>query len=404
MKWTLTSVMALAGVLTHGAAMSPTGAGWLDASVSSVVAEVRMGDEEYGPLLKEAKVSLSEGIALGLKEAKEGVVFKAELEGDKVIHWAVDVAQGTKVLSVDIDARTGKVVETDTESADHSNVVKASKITLAQAIEVALKKVSGGQAVAAELRLDGEKPQAIVKVFAKDKVKTVTVNAETGELVGKKAGSKKDKIAPAFTDTFPVEEGELVSSGRNAYFVLEPGFYQILEGKEDGQDVRNTITVLNETRKIAGVETRVIEDKVWKNGQLAESTRDYYAISKKTSSVYYFGEDVDNYKDGKIDNHDGSWIAGEKGAKFGLMMPGTPLLGSRFYQELAPGVGMDRLEIVSLSETCETPAGKFDRCLKTEETSPLEPGVRDYKLWAPGIGIVEEGGAKLVKYGTSTPK
>jgi hypothetical protein len=60
---------------------------------------------------------------------------------------------------------------------------------------------------------------------------------------------------------------------------------------------------------------------------------------------------------------------------------------------------MDRIEIVSLSEVSDTPAGKFDRCLKSEETSPLEPGVRDYKLWAPGIGIVEEGGAKLVKYG-----
>ena len=58
----------------------------------------------------------------------------------------------------------------------------------------------------------------------------------------------------------------------------------------------------------------------------------------------------------------------------------------------------------SLSEKVETPAGKFERCLKTEETSPLEPAVKEYKVYAPGIGIVQEGEAKLVKYGMATSK
>jgi hypothetical protein len=30
-------------------------------------------------------------------------------------------------------------------------------------------------------------------------------------------------------------------------------------------------------------------------------------------------------------------MSGEKGARFGLITPGTPLLGARYYQEIAPG-------------------------------------------------------------------
>jgi hypothetical protein len=256
------------------------------------------------------------------------------------------------------------------------------------------------QGYAAQLKLTGDTAEFEVKVFAKDKVKVVKVDAQSGETVGKKAAAKKEAAAArAFTDSFPVEASDWASTGRNTYFILEPGYFQILEGKEDGKDVRITITVLGETRKIDGVETRVVEEKLFENGQIVEIARDYFAFSKKTSSVYYFGEDVDNYKDGKVDNHAGSWISGEKGAKYGLLMPGIYLLGARYQQEVAPGVGMDRAEIVALNETVETPSGKFERCLKTEETTPLEPATKEFKLYAPGIGIVQEGDAKLVKYG-----
>ena len=95
---------------------------------------------------------------------------------------------------------------------------------------------------------------------------------------------------------------------------------------------------------------------------------------------------------------------GVKGAKFGLMMPGIPLLGARHYQEVAPEVAMDRAEIVSLKETVKTPAGEFKNCLKVEETTPLEPGTKGYKYYAPGVGLVRDGGLRLAKYGKATSK
>ena len=36
----------------------------------------------------------------------------------------------------------------------------------------------------------------------------------------------------------------------------------------------------------------------------------------------------------------------------------------------------------------EVPAGHYDGALLTEDTSRLEPNVSEYKLYAPGVGLV----------------
>jgi hypothetical protein len=79
-------------------------------------------------------------------------------------------------------------------------------------------------------------------------------------------------------------------------------------------------------------------------------------------------------------------------------MPAKPKVGEAYYQELAPKVAMDRAEIVSVGETLKTPAGEFKNCVKVKETTPLEKGSED-KLYAPGVGLIKDGGLLLVKYG-----
>jgi hypothetical protein len=203
-----------------------------------------------------------------------------------------------------------------------------------------------------------------------------------------------------FTATFPIEEGELSPSGRNPYFILEPGFQLYFEGKEDGKAVTLTITVLDETKRVENVQTRVVEERETKDGKVIEVSRNFFAISRRTNTVYYFGEEVDIYKDGKVVSHEGAWLSGADGAKFGIAIPGTCLLGARYYQELAPGKAMDRAEIVSLAESLETPAGKFSNCLQTLETTPLEPDSKESKYYAAGVGLIKDGPMKLVRYGT----
>lgn len=199
----------------------------------------------------------------------------------------------------------------------------------------------------------------------------------------------------SFTSRFDVDKADLASTGRNPYFILEPGYVLTLEDAS----VRLVITVLNETKVVDSVETRVIEERESEKGELVEVSRNYFAISRRTNSVFYFGEDVDMYKGGKVVNHEGAWLSGVNGARFGLMMPGLPLMKARYFQELAPKVAMDRAEIVSLAESLKTPAGAFTNVLKTEETTPLEPGAKEAKYYAAGVGLIQDGELKLTKYG-----
>ena len=199
----------------------------------------------------------------------------------------------------------------------------------------------------------------------------------------------------SWTTEFRAEKELLASTGRNPFFILEPGYQLVLDG--DGKHL--VITVLNDTKMVDGVETRVVEERESENGELVEVSRNYFAINKRTNSVYYFGEDVDEYKNGQVSGHPGSWLSGMKGATFGLIMPGESLISGRYYQEVAPQVAMDRAEIVGLRETVKTPSGEFKNCLKTKETTPLEPDVIEYKYYAPGIGLVQEESLKLTKYG-----
>jgi hypothetical protein len=108
---------------------------------------------------------------------------------------------------------------------------------------------------------------------------------------------------------------------------------------------------------------------------------------------------VDVYKNGKVVGHEGAWLSGVKGAKFGLMMPGAPKAGQKAYQEQAPGVGMDRFEILSVGEKVTAPAGTFEKCIHVLETSPLEKGLRDHKWYAPGVGQVKDAEMVLVRSG-----
>jgi len=52
-----------------------------------------------------------------------------------------------------------------------------------------------------------------------------------------------------------------------------------------------------------------------------------------------------------------------------------------------------------MSETMNTPAGNFINCLKTEETNVLKPKEKEYKIYAPGIGLLKDEKLVLVKNG-----
>jgi hypothetical protein len=206
------------------------------------------------------------------------------------------------------------------------------------------------------------------------------------------AGARNRSDQTGWRDSFPVDKADLVDHGSNSYFVLQPGYRLHFENGEE----RLVVSVLDETKVVDGVRTRVVQERETKGDQLVEVSRNYFAINKKTGDVYYFGEAVDTYENGKVTGHEGAWLAGTNGARFGLLVPGKPTVGDRYLQEVAPRVAMDRAEVVSVAETFQSPAGTFKNCLRTRESSALESGSEE-KLYVRGVGLVKDDKLVLVR-------
>jgi hypothetical protein len=78
-------------------------------------------------------------------------------------------------------------------------------------------------------------------------------------------------------------------------------------------------------------------------------------------------------------------------------MPAHPKVGQAFRQEFLKGQAEDHFKILSRRGQVSVPFVSSKRALKTRETTPLEPGVVDAKLYVRGIGTVKE---TTVKGGT----
>ena len=210
-----------------------------------------------------------------------------------------------------------------------------------------------------------------------------------------------------FTANFTFQRGDvLVPRGSNAYLTLNPGAFSRLEGEDDNLHVAVEITVLSETKAIRVpaedgmliLRTRVVEEWEWIDGELAQISRQYLARCPNSGNIFKFGQDATQYEDGEVVGHEDSWRAGQDGALPGLMMPGFLLVGSRYFQEQAPGVSMDCAEIVTLDMTYETPLRVFDGCIVVRETTPLEPDEEVLKVYAPNVGLIADGGLVLVEH------
>jgi hypothetical protein len=211
----------------------------------------------------------------------------------------------------------------------------------------------------------------------------------------------------AFTTDFRIEDCRFSADGSNPYFSLEPGHRLVLSGEDDGEEVVVEITVLAKKRTVSfttargkrlRVDTRVVEERETADGELVEVSRNYFARCEPRNDVFYFGEAVDIYEDGEIVSHEGAWLAGVAGAQPGVIMPGTYLLGARYFQEMAPGA-MDRGTHTAMGLTIPTGAGTFHNCVEVIETSPLEPGHESLKRYCPGVGLVVDNGIVLEESG-----
>jgi hypothetical protein len=105
------------------------------------------------------------------------------------------------------------------------------------------------------------------------------------------------ETASAWQEEFGIKNCNLQTTGRNPYFILEPGHQLVLEGA-----IRSSRSLCSMT-PAKSTESCVVEEKEWKDGKLYEIARNYFAICAQTKDVFYFGEDVDFYENGKVVKH-----------------------------------------------------------------------------------------------------
>ncbi len=333
---------------------------------------------------------------------------KVDWDMEEKNEWEAEFEMNEKEMSATFD-QNGKWLETETEIEDEDIPAAVKETLKSQFKDYEVEEaeyLESPEAIGFEIKLEGDEEDMEVLIekngkILKQKMEEENEGAEEseehyGESV--KEGHEHHETL-GFTDEFNMDQYTFSSTGKNTYFILEPGYQLILEGKDGEDSGRLEITILDELEKVGNIETRIMEEKEMVNGELVEISRNYLAFCKETADIFYFGEEVDIYENGKIINHEGAWRADEPGNKAGILMPGRILAGARYYQEIAPEKAMDRAEIISSSEELTTPAGHFSPCLKTKETSGLNPNEQEYKYYAPGVGLIREEDLFLVKYG-----
>jgi hypothetical protein len=185
------------------------------------------------------------------------------------------------------------------------------------------------------------------------------------------------------------------SISTNPYFPLVPGTVYTYVGREvgNGETERSRVFVTFDTKQILGVQARVVRDTEFVDGLLMEDTFDWFA-QDTAGNVWYLGEDSTAFEyddEGNLieTSKEGSWQAGVDGALPGFIMEANPAVGDNYYQEFAPNSdALDQATVISLDETISIDLGTFTDVLQTLETTELEPDAREFKYYAPGIGLV----------------
>ena len=143
---------------------------------------------------------------------------------------------------------------------------------------------------------------------------------------------------PEFSSSFMRERCKFKTKGENPFFPLRPGWQTVLESDEEVA----VITVLDETKEVDGV----------------------------------------------------------NGARAGIIMPGTILVGGGYYEEIAPeDSALDKARIDAIHDGCE--AGDFEfaqQCVETFNTQDCSDD-EETKLYADGVGTVADEDLVITRFG-----
>lgn len=182
-----------------------------------------------------------------------------------------------------------------------------------------------------------------------DTTRTARCGTESG--IGCAPESQRvDLLTPSFSNPTKIT---------NPLFPASEVVQTLLLGNVDGHPLRVEYTLLPGTEAVEwngqAVETRVVQYVAYLDRRIEEVALDRYAQADD-GSVWYFGEDVSNYKDGVVENTEGSWRAGKDGPP-AMIMPAHPNVGDVYRVENIPGVVFEEITVKQVNVPIDTPHG-----------------------------------------------
>ncbi|MFN0181902.1 MAG: hypothetical protein ACKVZ0_24130 [Gemmatimonadales bacterium] len=177
----------------------------------------------------------------------------------------------------------------------------------------------------------------------------------------------------------------------NPLFPIKALRHAVLVGQVDGADFRAETTLMPATKTIefAGgpVQNLVSQYVAYLDGRLHEVALDWYAQADD-GSVWYFGEDVFNYEDGKVADTHGTWISCKDGPP-AMIMPARPKVGDVFRVENIFPVVFEEVEVIGIGQTVPGPLGPVSGAITVQQLH-LD-GSYAPKTFAPGYGEFSTG-------------
>jgi hypothetical protein len=209
-----------------------------------------------------------------------------------------------------------------------------------------------------------------------ERPKTIAQPIVTGLSVAPDS-ERVDLASPTFSDPTNVD---------NPLFPVSKQKSVLLLGRVDDKPFRTEVTLLPDTRIIEWqgeqVETLVSQYVAYLGGRIEEVAYDFYA-QDDNGAVWYFGEDVFNFRDGAIADTHGTWIAGKDGPA-AMIMPAGPEVGDVYRPENIPGFVFEEVTVKAVNQTLAGPLGPVSGGLVIEELHMDK--TTEEKSFAPGYG------------------
>ncbi len=201
---------------------------------------------------------------------------------------------------------------------------------------------------------------------------------------------------PTFTNPLVID---------NEWFPFEVGAVKMFRGKADGERISFVDDYSDATRTFSWnattVETRLLREVEFEEGEIVEISYNWFAQADD-GTVYYFGETVDDYEDGEVVAHEGSWLVGgptlpgdpaetATATDPAVFMPGNPEIDDQWKPEdLFPLVD-ETVTFEKVVKKVKVEAGKYTDVMQVKETSDIDPG-SERKWYARGVGVIKTKG------------